>query len=90
MTSKATINEDNWIVPVFDGSDSETESNIPIYHIHGLNEGLSLLIGDVADFIFQIQEEMQLWPNLEFPLFRMVTINTEKKVPDISSNNVLF
>ena len=80
MTSKTTIDEDNWLVLVFDGSDSETESNIPIYHIHSLDEGLSLLIGDTEDFMFQIQAEMQLWPNLEYSLFGMDTINTEKKV----------
>ena len=84
MSTKATINVDDWMVPTFDGSDFETESNIPMYLIHCLNEGLSLLIGDAEDFMFQIQEVMHLYPNLQYPLFGRDTMNTEKKVPEIN------
>ena len=34
---RADFNKDSGIVPLYEGSDSETESNIPIHHIHSLN-----------------------------------------------------
>ena len=57
------FNNDSFIVPIHEGSDSETESNIPIHHIHSLNECLTLWIGDTEGLMFQIQERMKLWPN---------------------------
>ena len=63
---KTDFNTDSCIVPIYEGSDSETESNIPIHHIHSLN---TLWIGDAEDIMFQKQEQMELWPNLDYPLF---------------------
>ena len=38
------------------------------------------MTGDAEGFIFQIQDEMQPWPNLEYPLFDFDIVNEEKKV----------
>ena len=35
-------NETSWMVSIFDGSDSETVSTIPIHHMHSLNDCLTL------------------------------------------------
>ena len=40
----------------------------------------ALLTGDAEDFMYKINEEMKLWPNLEYPIFESDVINTEKKV----------
>ena len=68
------------MVPIYEGSDSETDSTIPIYHMHSLNDYLSLWTGDAEDFIFKTQERMQLWPNLEYLLFEINIVNEENKV----------
>ena len=70
---------DIWKVPLFDGADSETESNIPIFYIKSSNECLSLITSDAENFMCQIHEEMQLWPYLEYLLFQMDIVNKEKK-----------
>ena len=78
IIQKAASNKDTWLVPIFNGSDSETD--ISIHYIHDLNECLTLWIGDAEDLMFQIQERMRLWPNLDYPLFEMNIVNEEKKV----------
>ena len=68
--------EEMWNVPIFsEGRDSETELNIPIFYIHSLNERLSLWASDVEACMHQIQEEMHLLPELEYPLFDKEVIN---------------
>ena len=67
-----TVDEAMWKVPIYKGSNSETELNIPI---HSLNESISLRTSDAEDFMCQIQEEMQLWPELEYPLFDEEILN---------------
>ena len=52
-----------------DGSDSETESSIPVLYINSLNKCLSLITGDAEDFMYKISEEMILWPNLKYHVF---------------------
>ena len=69
-----------WNIPIVEGTASENELSIPVFHIHCLNENISLWTSDAADFMHQIQEEMKVWPDLEFPLFNKATINKEKKI----------
>ena len=80
VNQKTTINKDSWMVPIYEGSDSETDFTIPIYHMHSLNDYLSLWTGDAEDFIFKTQERMQFWPNLEYLLFEINIVNEENKV----------
>ena len=67
---------------MYEGSDSETESNIPLFYIHSLNECLPIVPRYAEDFMEIISEEMRLWPNLEYPgiVFDSNAINVEKKV----------
>ena len=73
-------NKDSCSVPIDAGSDSETECNTPIHHIHRLNECLTFWIRDAEDFMFQIQEWMRLRPSFDYPLFERNICNEEKKV----------
>ena len=45
---------------MYEGSDSKTETNIPIFYIHSLNECLSLIPDYAEDFMDKISEEMRL------------------------------
>ena len=65
---------------MYEGGDSETESNIPIFYIHTLKKCLSLIPGYAEDFMDTISEEMRLCPNLVNPVFESNFINVEKKV----------
>ena len=48
-----------WKIPIYEGSDSETELEIPILYIHSLNKSISMWRSDAEDFMHQIQEELQ-------------------------------
>ena len=78
--NKSSSNEVTWEVPMYEGSDSETESNIPVFYIHSLNACLSIIPVHAEDFMEKIFEHMRLWPNLEYPIFDNNVINVEKKV----------
>ena len=56
----ADFNKACGTVPLFEGSNSETERNIPVHHIHSLNECLTLWTGEAEDFMFQIQSYGQV------------------------------
>ena len=45
-----------------------------------MNESISLWTSDAEDLMHQLQEEMQLWPGLESPLFDEETRNRAKKI----------
>ena len=45
---------------MYEGSDSETESNIPAVYIHSLNECLSIIPGYAEDFMEKIPEHIRL------------------------------
>ena len=77
---KSSANEVTWEVQMYEGIDSETKTNIPIFYIHSFNECLYLIPGYAGDFMDKISEEMRLWPNLEYPVFESNVINVEKKV----------
>ena len=68
-----------------DGSDSETESSIPVLYINSLNKCLSLITGDAEDFMYKISEKMTLWPNLKYHVFGSKVINREMRVANINS-----
>ena len=63
-------------VPIFDGSYSENEPDITVLVIHNFHEKRT---SDEENFM-QIQEEMNLWSILEYPLFNKE--QREKKWPD--------
>ena len=73
-----------------DGSDSETESNIPVLYINSIIKCLSLISGDAQDFMYKISEEVTLWPNLKYHVFESNVINREKRVSNIKSLKALF
>ena len=52
-TISDTLDEDIWNIPIFEGTDSENELELPVFHIHtaSLNENMSLWTGDAEDFI---------------------------------------
>ena len=54
---------DTWKVPLFDGFDSETERDIPTLYTNSLNECSSLITSAAENFMYGIQEEIQLWPD---------------------------
>ena len=73
-----------------DGSDLETESKIQVLYINSLNKCLSLITGAAEDFMYKISEEMTLWPNLKYHVFRSKVINREKRVANIKSLKAFF
>ena len=73
-----------------DGSDSETESNIPVLYINSVNKRLSLTTEDAEDFMYKISEKMTLWPNLKYHEFKRNVINREKRVANMKSLKALF
>ena len=73
-----------------DGSDTETESNIPVLYINSLNKCLSLITGDAEDFMYKISEEMMLWPYLKYHVFGSNVINREMGVVNIKSLKAMF
>ena len=75
---------------MYDGDDSKTEFEIPIFFINSLNECLSLTTSGAEDFMYEIQEEMCFRRNFEYPLFQLDSVNTEKKKLDIISYIVSF
>ena len=77
-------------IPPCDGSDSETESNIPVLYINSIIKCLSLISGDAQDFMYKISEEVTLWPNLKYHVFESNVINREKRVSNIKSLKALF
>ena len=74
-----------WKVPIVDGSDSENESNIPVFFIYSFNERLLLWTSNVENYFSEIQGEMKLWPDLEYPLFDEEIANKEKGIVRHSS-----
>ena len=76
-------------IPLCDGSDSETESNIPVLYINSLIKCLSLISGDAQDFMYKLNE-VTLWPNLKYHAFGINVINREKRVANIKSLKALF
>ena len=41
-TTSNILAEDMWNIPIVEGTDSENELSIPVFHIHCLNENISL------------------------------------------------